>query len=233
MKQVKNFLFMFVLLIGPLIMTEKIHAADQQSTQTNTEASVKAGDINAINDTPIVNPYDPDDITHYKGQLGIIYASHFDFGKIKLSGKDINVSPINRVPMNNGQTVPVDYAIETLDTRGTGSGWDLMVDLSAFHSTDLGESRRLKGAQLTLPVGQITTTEGLKPTGSVTPIPFSCTLDAEDQTDGQILLMAAANQGMGHWAEIWKPIQIHLQAPSSQYIGSYEAKLTWTLIDSI
>lgn len=233
MKQVKNFLFMIVLLIGPLIMTEKIHAADQQSAQTNTEANVKAGDINANNDSPIVRPFDPNDITHYKGQLGFIYASHFDFGEIKLTGKDIDVRPINRVSANNGQTVPVNYSIETLDTRGTGSGWDLMVDLSGFHSTDPGDSHSLKGARLTLPVGQIATTEGLKPTGFVTPIPFSRILEAEDQVDGQILLMAAANQGMGHWAEIWRPAQIHLKAPLSQHVGSYEAKLTWTLIDSI
>lgn len=229
MKQVKSFLFMIVLLMGSLIMTEKSYAAGQQASQTNTEANVKAGDINAINDSPIVHPFDSNDITHYKGQLGFIYASHFDFGEVKLTGKDIDVRPINRVPLNNGQTVPVNYSIETLDTRGTGSGWDLMVDLSSFHS----DSHKLKGARLILPVGQIATTEGLNPTGSVTPIPFSCTLEAEDQTDGQILLIAAANQGMGHWAEIWRPEQIHLRAPFSQYVGSYEAKLRWILIDSI
>ncbi|EOV3185280.1 WxL domain-containing protein [Enterococcus faecalis] len=205
-----------------------VYAAEAGNTTTDATATIVAGDDNQDPTPPIVDPTDPDDETGQQGPLTLDYASHFEFGEIKLSNQAIEKTPVNKIEDGNGGEVAPTFGAQVTDTRGTGAGWNLTVGLSAFKGTT-DTTHELRGAQLELPAGTAvssdeTAEETTKPTTQ------AVTLDAG--ASAQSLFTAGENQGMGSWFDKLSADQIKLKAPSAQYADSYKATLTWSLQDA-
>ncbi|MGC3749122.1 WxL domain-containing protein [Enterococcus faecalis] len=203
-------------------------ANDSAATQAIVTVNEGGGEDPDSPTPPLIEPSDPDDILVPPSSLGLQYASHFDFGRIKIGGAMIDQHPTNQVTTEDGKTVDVQYGVQVRDFRGNGLGWKIKVALSEFTGKD-NRDNRLTGAELVLPAGKV------KSSGTEVPAKEYPTAKAVKlAADGSIseLFTAQEGQGMGIWANIWTKEQIHLKAPGNQYSGNYEATITWILQDT-
>lgn len=211
-----------------------VFAAQADSHDSDVTAKIIEGggvDPNDPDTQPpiLIDPVDPGDVLQPAGSLGLAYASHFDFGTIKLNGSAIDVNPTNQVedPNNASATIDAGYGVEIRDVRGKGDGWKVNVSLSEFK--DASSSNTLNGVELVLPAGDVKTTDANTPTQNQ-PTANTVTLAADSQPNE--LFTAQKDQGMGIWADTWTKDDIHLKAPANQYAGEYKATITYDLLDT-
>lgn len=181
------------------------------------ESHINIG-IEPGDDSESTNPIDPEDPenpgeggTGQKGNLTIDNVSNLDFGSFKLSSDSMTLTA------NKDKTV--NPSAQVTDKRGTGAGWNLQVEISDFESSD---NHVLKGAQLTLPKGEIKTNNV---DNTLAPEVFSLKVNNEPQT----VMSASKDKGLGTWADSFNKEQTELMIPAGNFVGEYAATLTWTL----
>lgn len=197
-------------------------ATEADNAQANANVKINPGDGKNPAEPP-VSPTDPGDNTGHTGTLTITFASHLDFGDIKLGTTNIEQSPTNILNSNNQ---PLHMGIGVNDERGAGTGWHVNVSLSKFIGTD-NPTHELKGAQIMLPAGTMTD-------GSVSldaPVSYEATMEADGKSVYP-LINAEVGKGMGNWFDDMDPSQIKLKAPGGQYSDTYTATMSFILNDA-
>ncbi|MGE6610753.1 WxL domain-containing protein [Peribacillus sp. NPDC076916] len=166
---------------------------------------------------PIV-PSEPDGETGNTGALTIDNVSPLEFNTHQLSGGAVEYSTTTKNPN-----------VQITDIRGTGAGWTLQVSTSPFKDqTD--ETKILKGASVTLPIGTAVTTPG-----NVSPAPElrAVQLGTDSAvTTPQILMTAEKLKGMGTWVDQFEPSSLKIIVPAGNLAGEYVSTLTWSLLDA-
>ena len=196
-----------------------VHADDLSGKST-----AKIGLTKQDPDHPVgpIDPLDPDDNpssnqpTGNTGDLRIDYISNIDFGTQMISGKTETyqaTAPANMVEA------------QISDLRGTGAGWNLQVSYDPAQSGFSSADQTLKGAELTLPVGQ---TKTVADSQSAAPATNEITVN----DDAQNIMSAVKDTGLGTWADEMTTSQVKLKVPSGNLAGAYTATLVWTLTDA-
>lgn len=192
-----------------------------ESGDTGTKSATSKSNITLTasgDDSDPVAPIVPDDPSNPTGQTGpltIDNASTLNFGTQEISSKEEVYT-----------TTTVNPNVQVSDHRGTGAGWTLQVSLSKFTTS---ANKELKGAVLTLPAGEMKTTDdnvSAPATASVV------TLNADGTATNATVMSAAANQGMGTWADSFDQSGVKLTVPAGNLAGAYSSTLTWSLVDA-
>lgn len=217
---VKKIILTTVLLSTSFLMGAlTVHADDLSGKST-----AKIGLTKQDPDHPVgpIDPLDPDDNpssnqpTGNTGDLRIDYISNIDFGTQMISGKTETyqaTAPANMVEA------------QISDLRGTGAGWNLQVNYDPAQSGFSSADQTLKGAELTLPVGQ---TKTVADSQSAAPATNEITVN----DDAQNIMSAVKDTGLGTWADEMTTSQVKLKVPSGNLAGAYTATLVWTLTDA-
>ncbi len=217
---VKKIILTTVLLSTSFLMGAlTVHAGDLSGKST-----AKIGLTKQDPDHPVgpIDPLDPDDNpssnqpTGNTGDLRIDYISNIDFGTQMISGKTETyqaTAPANMVEA------------QISDLRGTGAGWNLQVNYDPAQSGFSSADQTLKGAELTLPVGQ---TKTVADSQSAAPATNEITVN----DDAQNIMSAVKDTGLGTWADEMTTSQVKLKVPSGNLAGAYTATLVWTLTDA-
>ena len=209
------------LLISTTILagTVAVHADDLSGKST-----AKIGLTKQDPDNPVgpIDPIDPDDNppsndpTGNTGDLRIDYISNIDFGTQTISGKTETYIAEKPASLTESQVS---------DLRGTGAGWHLQVNYDTEKPGFTSEDKTLSGAELTLPAG---TPETVEDNSSAAPATSKVVVN----NDAQNIMSAAANTGLGTWADEMEPGNVTLKVPSGNLVGDYTATLVWTLSDA-
>ena len=190
----------------------------------NWKSNEKIGLTAQDQDLPVgpIDPIDPDDNppsndpTGNTGDLRIDYMSKIDFGKQTISGKTETYT---------AEKPALTTEVQVSDLRGTGAGWNLQVSYDTEKPGFTSEDKTLNGAELTLPVG---TPETAEDNSSAAPATSKVVVN----NDAQNIMSAAANTGLGTWADEMEPGNVTLKVPSGNLVGDYTATLVWTLSDA-
>ena len=149
------------------------------------------------------------------GTLSLAQVAAFDFGQQTITSGSTDY-----------EAVSVGDDIQVSDLRGTGSGWDLNVSLSAFTGTDNG--KELTGAYVTLSGTQVAGVNGTIGTAPTSPSTISLKLDSDGEETP--IFIASEDAGMGVWGITTGLTDAKLTVlPGTAYADTYEANLTWTL----
>lgn len=217
---VKKIILTTVLLSTSFLMGALTVNADDLSGKSTAKIGLTKQDP----DHPVgpIDPLDPDDNpssnqpTGNTGDLRIDYISNIDFGTQMISGKTETyqaTAPANMVEA------------QISDLRGTGAGWNLQVNYDPAQSGFSSADQTLKGAELTLPVGQ---TKTVADSQSAAPATNEITVN----DDAQNIMSAVKDTGLGTWADEMTTSQVKLKVPSGNLAGAYTATLVWTLTDA-
>lgn len=209
------------LLISTTILagTVAVHADDLSGKST-----AKIGLTKQDPDNPVgpIDPIDPDDNppsndpTGNTGDLRIDYISNIDFGTQTISGKTETYIAEKPASLTESQVS---------DLRGTGAGWHLQVNYDTEKPGFTSEDKTLNGAELTLPSGTAKSVADNKATP-----PATSEVVVNDAA--QNIMTAAANTGLGTWADEMDTANVSLKVPSGNLVGDYTATLVWTLSDA-
>ncbi|HGL5645168.1 TPA: WxL domain-containing protein [Enterococcus faecium] len=209
------------LLISTTILagTVAVHADDLSGKST-----AKIGLTKQDPDNPVgpIDPIDPDDNppsndpTGNTGDLRIDYISNIDFGTQTISGKTETYIAEKPASLTESQVS---------DLRGTGAGWHLQVNYDTEKPGFTSEDKTLSGAELTLPSGTAKSVVDNKATP-----PATSEVVVNDAA--QNIMTAAANTGLGTWADEMDTANVSLKVPSGNLVGDYTATLVWTLSDA-
>ncbi|MEB4619869.1 WxL domain-containing protein [Enterococcus sp. E4-223] len=209
------------LLISTTILagTVAVHADDLSGKST-----AKIGLTKQDPDNPVgpIDPIDPDDNppsndpTGNTGDLRIDYISNIDFGTQTISGKTETYIAEKPASLTESQVS---------DLRGTGAGWHLQVNYDTEKPGFTSEDKTLSGAELTLPSGTAKSVADNKATPPATS-------EVVVNDDAQNIMTAAANTGLGTWADEMDTANVSLKVPSGNLVGDYTATLVWTLSDA-
>lgn len=209
------------LLISTTILagTVAVHADDLSGKST-----AKIGLTKRDPDNPVgpIDPIDPDDNppsndpTGNTGDLRIDYISNIDFGTQTISGKTETYIAEKPASLTESQVS---------DLRGTGAGWHLQVNYDTEKPGFTSEDKTLSGAELTLPSGTAKSVADNKATP-----PATSEVVVNDAA--QNIMTAAANTGLGTWADEMDTANVSLKVPSGNLVGDYTATLVWTLSDA-
>ncbi|EOH55796.1 WxL domain-containing protein [Enterococcus faecium] len=199
--------------------TLSVHADD-----LNGKSTAKIGLTTQDPDHPVgpINPIDPDDNppsndpTGNTGDLRIDYISNIDFGTQTISGKTETYT---------AQKPALRTEAQISDLRGTGAGWNLQVNYATEKPGFTSEDKTLNGAELTLPIG---TPKTVADNSSAAP----ATNEVVVNNAAQNIMTAAANAGLGTWADEMDTANVSLKVPSGNLVGDYTATLVWTLSDA-
>ena len=199
--------------------TVAVHADDLSGKST-----AKIGLTKQDPDNPVgpIDPIDPDDNppsndpTGNTGDLRIDYISNIDFGTQTISGK--TETYITEKPASLTES-------QVSDLRGTGAGWHLQVNYDTEKPGFTSEDKTLSGAELTLPSGTAKSVADNKATP-----PATSEVVVNDAA--QNIMTAAANTGLGTWADEMDTANVSLKVPSGNLVGDYTATLVWTLSDA-
>lgn len=209
------------LLISTTILagTVAVHADDLSGKST-----AKIGLTKQDPDNPVgpIDPIDPDDNppsndpTGNTGDLRIDYISNIDFGTQTISGKTETYIAEKPASLTESQVS---------DLRGTGAGWHLQVNYDTEKPGFTSEDKTLSGAELTLLSGTAKSVADNKATP-----PATSEVVVNDAA--QNIMTAAANTGLGTWADEMDTANVSLKVPSGNLVGDYTATLVWTLSDA-
>ncbi|EPB3092729.1 WxL domain-containing protein [Enterococcus faecium] len=199
--------------------TLAVHADDLSGKST-----AKIGLTKQDPDNPVgpIDPIDPDDNppsndpTGNTGDLRIDYISNIDFGTQTISGKTETYIAEKPASLTESQVS---------DLRGTGAGWHLQVNYDTEKPGFTSEDKTLSGAELTLPSGTAKSVADNKATP-----PATSEVVVNDAA--QNIMTAAANTGLGTWADEMDTANVSLKVPSGNLVGDYTATLVWTLSDA-
>ncbi|WP_333759414.1 WxL domain-containing protein [Enterococcus faecium] len=199
--------------------TVAVHADDLSGKST-----AKIGLTKQDPDNPVgpIDPIDPDDNppsndpTGNTGELRIDYISNIDFGTQTISGKTETYIAEKPASLTESQVS---------DLRGTGAGWHLQVNYDTEKPGFTSEDKTLSGAELTLPSGTAKSVADNKATP-----PATSEVVVNDAA--QNIMTAAANTGLGTWADEMDTANVSLKVPSGNLVGDYTATLVWTLSDA-
>ncbi|EHH1653792.1 WxL domain-containing protein [Enterococcus faecium] len=199
--------------------TVAVHADDLSGKST-----AKIGLSKQDPDNPVgpIDPIDPDDNppsndpTGNTGDLRIDYISNIDFGTQTISGKTETYIAEKPASLTESQVS---------DLRGTGAGWHLQVNYDTEKPGFTSEDKTLSGAELTLPSGTAKSVADNKATP-----PATSEVVVNDAA--QNIMTAAANTGLGTWADEMDTANVSLKVPSGNLVGDYTATLVWTLSDA-
>lgn len=199
--------------------TVAVHADDLSGKST-----AKIGLTKQDPDNPVgpIDPIDPDDNppsndpTGNTGDLRIDYISNIDFGTQTISGKTETYIAEKPASLTESQVS---------DLRGTGAGWHLQVNYDTEKPGFTSEDKTLGGAELTLPSGTAKSVADNKATP-----PATSEVVVNDAA--QNIMTAAANTGLGTWADEMDTANVSLKVPSGNLVGDYTATLVWTLSDA-
>lgn len=180
-------------------------------------------------DTDGKNPHPPST----KGPLSVNYISNLQFGSQAANGNDAiyDVQP-DRVINSQDTEIEVPNYVQVTDHRGTNSGWTLLVKQDgAFKNGD----HSLTGTELIFNSPVLSSKSGKD---SATPRASTFTLTADGEPS--IVMVAAADQGMGTWIDRFGEdveaaktgIQLKIPGDSKKVAGFYQTSLTWTLSDT-
>ena len=190
----------------------------------NGKSTAKIGLTAQDPDHPVgpIDPIDPDDNppsndpTGNTGDLRIDYMSKIDFGKQTISGKTETYT---------AEKPALTTEVQVSDLRGTGAGWNLQVSYDTEKPGFTSEDKTLSGAELTLPSGTAKSVADNKATP-----PATSEVVVNDAA--QNIMTAAANTGLGTWADEMDTANVSLKVPSGNLVGDYTATLVWTLSDA-
>ena len=190
----------------------------------NGKSTAKIGLTAQDPDHPVgpIDPIDPDDNppsndpTGNTGDLRIDYISNIDFGTQTISGKTETYIAEKPASLTESQVS---------DLRGTGAGWHLQVNYDTEKPGFTSEDKTLSGAELTLPSGTAKSVADNKATP-----PATSEVVVNDAA--QNIMTAAANTGLGTWADEMDTANVSLKVPSGNLVGDYTATLVWTLSDA-
>ena len=201
-----------------LIMTTGIgntaFAAEADGFKTTADFTLEGGTEDNKPTNPII-PIDPP--TNHTGNLVIDVVSDFTFENGKIESKTVTYNAV----------IPTDKTLGTqvTDMRGTGAGWDLTAKISDFENAD--KTKVLKGAQLLIPEGNVSTTSVSKDNPAISK---SVTLNATEQS----IFSASQDSGMGTWSTDFegKGNHVSIVVPDGNYADSYSAEIVWSLQDA-
>lgn len=200
-----------------LFVTPAAVSAEEASSSTATsQGSITITSEETV--TPPIEPSEPGGETGNKGTLTIDNVSPLLFASHTLAGGDITYT-----------TTTTNPNVQVTDIRGTGAGWTLQVSATPFKDkTD--NTKVLKGAIVTLPVGTLLTSQD---NVSTAPTAKAMELSTDsDITAPQNLMVAAANAGMGTWVDKFDASQVTIQVPAGNLTGDYVSTLYWSLLDA-
>lgn len=223
-KGIKNGLKKGFLLFATILLfvTPAVASAEDAGTEEAPSSSATStGSITITSQdavTPPLEPSVPDGATGNEGTLTIDNVSPLLFASHTLSGGDVTYT-----------TTTTNPNVQVTDIRGTGAGWTLQVSATPFKDKK-DNSKVLKGAIVTLPVGTLITSSD---NVSTAPTARAVQLSTDsDRTDPQNLMVAAANAGMGKWVDKFDASQVTIQVPAGNLTGDYESTLYWSLLDA-
>lgn len=155
------------------------------------------------------------DVTGSTGPLTIDYVSNFDFGDHEISVAEQTYTLES----------PEEPYVQVSDRRGTGAGWNLTVQASAFQNGEQGSS--LPGATLSFNGGLVRTNLD----DMTAPQTQGVTLLTGG--DAQTVTTAEQGAGLGSWVTVWERENVQLTVPQAAASpGEHTSTLTWTLSDA-
>lgn len=158
-------------------------------------------------------------ITFEAGNLELISAPDLDFGSHTISNDE-----------EEYEAVTISNDVVVSDLRGTGSGWTLTAQLSAFNHLAPGtDSPTLSGAFITIAEQSLTGSNG-----NASPAPSAASA-VELISGGSLstILSASAGNGMGGWESAWENSNVTLTVlPGTAKIGASYATINWSLQDT-
>lgn len=216
--------------IALIVPTVFSHSADAVVNTANSNVNVE---FTAPEDAvDVVDPEDPSqpaseedvdqgDTTANQGPLTLDFVSHFDFGTHSITTAETTYNVLNTRPF-----------IQVSDRRGTGAGWHVTAQLSAF-TNDGAPS--LEGASIEFSNGEVAST-------STSPAPSTSPFTLLSGGDSQRVTTATAAdgalntaQGLGTWVTRWlgdgnESVQLTV-LESTATPGTHTSTITWNLVD--
>lgn len=214
------------------------------SADVAAEYDTKANIFFEINDdvTVPVDPEDPDKEVDpevdpegedpiepgTKGPLSIDYASHINFGSVKISG---NKETYFANPIQIGEAGERAPYVQVTDSRGTKAGWELQVSQAAEFATAGGAE--LTGSELTLANGEVNSNSDFTNI-TATDVTF------ENHDELYPVVNAAVDNGAGTFTNQFgkivegKATDVSLTVPADLKIEKekYSTDLNWVLVDT-
>lgn len=194
-------------LIAVVLLYVPTTVATAGVVSSNTSVVIKAGSGKTNPEIPI-SP-----ATEQLGPLSIDAVSTLNFASIEMGKKGI-------AQVSQGEVL----GIQVTDTRGLGTGWNVMVKISEFQN--LKKDRVLK-ANVSIPTGKVASQKS----GIVNaPTATSVVLNEFDSP----IFSAAKEKGMGTYTNSFEGNgeQVTIETPSGALTDSYSANLIWTLQDA-
>ncbi|MEI5994502.1 WxL domain-containing protein [Candidatus Enterococcus mansonii] len=192
-----------------------IGTPDGKGATSHAHMTLQPGD-ETTDPTDPIDPSEPGGETGNKGPLTIDNVTPLEFGEHKLAGGESIYSATSDHPN-----------VQVTDNRGEGKGWTLQVTSSQF--TDVTDVKKtLKGAVLTIPTGELKTTEGNvseKPTAKEVHL-------TTDKPTAEVLMVATDKTGMGTWEDLFNAEKVTVKVPAGNFSGEYVSTLTWTMLDT-
>ncbi len=129
-----------------------------------------------------------------------------------------------------GQTITNTASLDNFtatDATGSGAGWKITVQASAFTNGTAGQNLPLGSLSLAKP--------NVAADGTTSPLPSVLMADDTpiDVTSPVILASAAANEGMGEYVFDFDSSASDLTLtlpPATTYAGTYTSTITWTVV---
>lgn len=124
-------------------------------------------------------------------------------------------------------TIVSDLSVE--DLRGSADGWKVTGELSTFEKVGSPGVIALNGAKITFSNGVVVPING---TMGGAPIPVS-SVALVSGGSSDLILSAAAGNGVGSWSESWGVTDITLTVyAGTARTGMYQADVIWSLEDT-
>ncbi|MGM0838270.1 MAG: WxL domain-containing protein [Bacillota bacterium] len=210
-----------------MLFATSTFAAIDPTTVTGSENGLGATSHGHITITPgdettgptdPIFPSEPGGETGNEGSLTIDNVSPLEFDSHQLASGVVEYT-----------TTTTNPNVQVTDKRGTGVGWTLQVATSPF-TDQTDETKILKGAMITLPIGTAETNPG-----NVSPAPElrEVQLGTDSGTSSaQTLMRADVDTGLGTWVDKFDPSSVKISVPSGNLAGDYVSTLTWSLVDA-